>query len=103
MAEQKKHEPEKEVRIKWGSPDDSPAYYANHMSVSFAGGTEFHITFGHLSPPFAGMAENEIPNELTIKPLMTIVTSPDVMRAFVQVLNGSLESFDKMVAEREKK
>jgi hypothetical protein len=103
MAEQDKPVSEKVVRLVWGPTEDVPVQYANHMSISFAGGTEFHLTFGYLPPPLAGLEADEIPDRLTIKPLVTIVSSPDVMRAFIQVLNGNLETFDKMLAEKEKK
>ena len=102
MADENKPS-DKVVRLVWGPTDDTPVRYSNQMSVSFAGSTEFHITFGHLSPPLAGLDENEIPDVLSIKPIITIVTSPDVMRAFVQALKGNLDNFEKMIAETEKK
>ena len=96
MAEKKPEKREKKIRLIWGSNDDTPVLYANHIQVSHSGGTEFHITFGHLSPPLTvGLDENELPTELTIKPLMTIVSSPDVMKAFVQVLSDNFKNFEK--------
>jgi hypothetical protein len=104
MAEQKEPEKEKMVRVVWGSNENTPVLYANHIQVSHAGETEFHITFGHLSPPLTlGLEEHELPDKLTVKPLTTIVTSPDVMRAFVAVLAGNLEVFEKRIQEREEK
>jgi hypothetical protein len=102
MAEKKKIE-ERKIRLIWDNADDTPSYYANHMQVSFGGGTEFHITFGHLSPPLTfGLEEHELPEEIKIKPSVEIVASPDVMRAFVKVLVGNLENYEKSMLEREK-
>jgi hypothetical protein len=102
MAEKKEPEKEKTVRIVWGSNESTPALYANHIQVSHAGETEFHITFGHLSPPLTfGLEEHELPEQLTVKPLVAIVTSPDVMKAFVRVLTDNLENFEKRKSERE--
>ena len=103
MAEQAKPEQEKLIRIVWGSPDGVPVHYANHMSVSYAGGSEFHITFGHLSPPYEGFEAAELPEKLTVKPIVTIVTSPDVMRMFVRVLLDNVTNFEKILEERKKK
>lgn len=101
MAEQKEPEKEKTVRVVWGSNENTPVLYANHIQVSHAGETEFHITFGHLNPPLTvGLEEYELPEELTVKPLVTIVTSPDVMRAIVRVLVDNLENFEKRRSER---
>lgn len=96
MAEQEKPTKEKMLRIAWGSNENTPVQYANHILVTYAGGTEFHITFGHLNPPLTlGMDESELPEIVTIKPLTTIVTSPEVMKAFVEVLKGNLAQFEK--------
>lgn len=95
MAEQDKSGKEKMLRIVWGSNENTPVQYANHIQVTFAGGTEFHITFGHLNPPLTvGLDESELPEKITIKPLTTIVTSPEVMKAFVEVLKSNLAQFE---------
>lgn len=102
MAKQKMPENEKLIRIVWGSNENIPTQYANQLQVSHAGGTEFHITFGHLVPPLTiGLEESELPDKVTIKPLTTIVASPDVMRAFVKILVENLENFDKKKSESE--
>ena len=104
MAEQEKPEKEKMVRVVWGSNENTPVLYANHIQVTHAGGTEFHVTFGHLSPPLTfGLDESEIPDKVIVKPLTTIVTSPDVMRAFVDVLKGNLAQFDARLQKGEEK
>jgi hypothetical protein len=105
MAEKKPELKEKRIRLVWGSNENTPVAYANHIQVSHAGETEFHITFGHLSPPLTvGLEEDELPEKVFIKPLITIVSSPDVMRAFVQVLKDNLEAFDeKDQAKKEEK
>lgn len=97
MADNEKPEiKEKPIRLVWGSPEELPALYANHIQVSHAGGTEFHIVFGHAAPPLTvGLLEDELPDKVVIKPVSEIVVSPDVMKAFVRVLADNLESFEK--------
>lgn len=98
MEEQKKPE-EKAIRLVWGNPNGIPSYYANHLQITSGGGTEFHITFGHLSPPLAfGLEEHELPEEVIIKPVVEVIASPDVMRAFVRVFETGLELFEKRKA-----
>jgi len=88
---------EKKVRLNWGSLKDVPQKYANHLQVSFMGGTEFHITFGHLTPPLThGLDEKDLPSELEIEPTVVIITSHESMKAFIKVLSESMEHFEKM-------
>lgn len=87
---------EKTARIVWGSDEDLPAYYANHMYISHAGETEFHLIFGHLSPPLTiNLEEDELPDYVTIKPVAKLVMSSDVMRSFVRLLVDNLERFEE--------
>jgi len=93
---------EKAIRIVWGSEEKSEPVYANQIFVSHAGGTEFNIVFGQLSPPLTvGLKESELPDHLEIKPVAHIITSPDVMRAFVRVLVDNLETFEKRLQNKE--
>jgi hypothetical protein len=102
MADQETPKKEKMLRVVWGTNENTPVLYANNIQVSHAGGTEFHITFGHLSPPLTlGLEESELPDKVVIKPLTTIVTSPAVMRAFVEVLKGNLAQFEARLKESE--
>lgn len=101
MAQEKEPAKEKMIRVVWGNPEDAPAMYANHIQVTHGGDTEFHITFGHLIPPLThGLDESEIPEQLTVKPVAVIITSPDVMRAFVRVLTDNLEIFEKRKGQK---
>jgi len=104
MEEPKKIE-QREIRVVWGNPDGIPSHYANHLQISSGGGTEFHITFGYLSPPLTfGLEEHELPEEIVVKPLLEIVASPEVMRKFVGVFESGLEMFEKRkVAEESEK
>ncbi len=87
---------EKPVRILWSSDEDLPALYSNQLYVSHAGETEFHLVFGHLSPPLtAGLEESELPDAVNIKPVAKLVMSPDVMKAFVQILVDNLKKFEE--------
>jgi hypothetical protein len=93
---------EKTIRVVWGSEEHTEIVYANQIIVSFAGGTEFNIIFGQLSPPLTvGLNESELPDRLEIKPVAHIVASPDVMRAFVRVLVDNLENFEKRLQNKE--
>ncbi|MEW6718669.1 MAG: DUF3467 domain-containing protein [Chloroflexota bacterium] len=86
---------EKRIKIIWGSDENLPALYANHLYVSHAGETEFHLVFGHLSPPLTmGIDESELPDSVKIKPVAKVVISPDAMRAFVRLLSDNLGVFE---------
>ena len=86
----------KQIKVVWGSDDELPALYANHFYVSHAGEIEFHVVFGHLSPPLtAGLDESELPDSIKIKPVSKIVMGPDAMRAFVAILNDNLAKYEE--------
>ena len=92
---------EKAIRVVWGSGEDIPALYTNHIFVSHAGGTEFYLIFGHLSPPITiGLVEEELPTSVVIKPVAKLIVSPDVMKAFVRVLNDNLKNFEERELEK---
>ena len=93
---------EKAIRVIWGSEEGTELVYANQLFVSHAGGTEFNIVFGQLTPPLTvGLNENELPEHLEIKPVAHIVIGPDVMRTFVRVLVDNLETFEKRLQNKE--
>lgn len=97
MGEETKEKP---IRLLWGSDEDIPILYANQMLVSHSGGTEFHIVFGHVSPPITvGLEEEELPDSVTIKPITKLVMSPDVMRSFAKAINTNLELYEKTISE----
>jgi hypothetical protein len=94
---------EKQIRLVWGSVDELPTLFVNQVQISHAGGSEFHIFFGHATPPLTfGLAEEEIPDKITIEPLAKIVVTPEMMRAVVHVLSENLENYDKSISERSK-
>ena len=105
--EEPKELKEKAIRIVWGNDENTPSLYANHLQINFGEGTEFHITFGHLSPPLTfGLEEHELPEEIIVKPTVKIIASPDVMRQFARVFEDSLKKFERIrekQAEREKR
>ena len=91
---------EKGIRVVWGSDEDLPVIYANQLYISHGGETEFHLLFGHLSPPLTvGLTEDELPDMIKVKPVAKIVLAPKVMRGFVDALNINLEKFDKKTRE----
>ena len=92
----------KAIRVVWGSEENTELVYANQIYVSHAGGTEFNVVFGQLSPPLTvGLRESELPDQLEIKPVAHIIASPDVMRAFVHALVENLENFEKSLQNKE--
>lgn len=94
MAE-KSNIKEKEVRIIWDSDEELPTIYANHLFVSHAGDTEFHLVLGHLSPPITlNLEENELPEFVKIKPVAKLVIGPKAMEAFLKILNENWKKFD---------
>jgi hypothetical protein len=90
----------KRIRIVWGSDDDLSPLYANHLYVSHAGETEFHLVFGHLSPPLTmGIDENDLPDSVKIKPVARIIISPEAMKAFVNLLTENFKAFENQQKE----
>jgi len=87
----------KVVSLVWSSADDLPALYSNHILVTHGGESEFHIIFGHLTPPLAVVPE-DIPDVFMIKPVAKIVVTPQTMKKFLDVMSRNLEKFE----EREK-
>lgn len=91
---------EKLIRIIWGSLENTPISYANQVHVSFAGGTEFHVTFGYVEPPIGDLDESEVPEKLVIKPIISIVASPEVMKNFVDVINLNFSNYQRFLSGR---
>ena len=93
---------EKAIRVVWGSEEYIELIYANQIYVSHAGGSEFNIIFGQLSPPLTvGRSESELPDRLEIKPVAHIVTSPEGMKAFVRALVENLENYENKLQDKE--
>lgn len=100
MANQKGSEESKKIRLVWDAGEDVPSHYANHMFVSFAGGTEFHVVFGHLAPPLV-LDDSMFPANLTIEPVAKLIIAPAVMKAFLKILNDHFDKFEKTMSELE--
>ncbi len=95
-----KHEG-KLVRLIWSSADDLPAIYANHVFITHAGESEFHLIFGYLTPPLVmPESSNEIPDSLVIKSIVKIVIAHQTMKKFVEAMVKNLEAFEG--SEKEK-
>jgi hypothetical protein len=90
----------KVVRLVWASADDLPALYSNHLLVTHGGESEFHIIFGHLTPPLI-LAESskDIPDEFIIRPIAKIVITPQSMRKFIDAMTKNLERFEERTKE----
>lgn len=85
---------EKIVRVLWGTDEEVPVVYANQLYLSHAGGKEFNLTFGYLSPPILfGLEEAEIPERVNVRPVAKIVISPDVMEEFVEAMTENLRQY----------
>jgi len=84
----------KKIRILWDPGEDMPLVFANQLYISHAGGKEFHLTFGQLIPPIVfGLEEDEIPDSISVKPVVKIVVSPDVMHEFANAMNENYQRF----------
>ena len=94
MEEDKKHKDGKFIHIKWGSANNLPALYANHLYISHGGEQEFYLVFGHLTPP-VGFSEQDFPSELEIEPISKIVISPEAMRNFVRAMSDNFQKYKK--------
>jgi hypothetical protein len=88
----------KQIKIKWGSADDLPALYSNHLFISHGGQQEFYLVFGHLDPPI-GFSDKDFPDELEIKPMAKIVISPEAMESFVRAMNENLRKYKEKKRE----
>lgn len=90
----------KVVRLIWDSSDELPTLYSNQLIVTHGGESEFHIIFGHLTPPLIlAESEDEIPDQLIIKPIAKIVVTSQTMKKFVDVLSKNLKGFEERVKE----
>ena len=98
MSEKEKSIQEIPIRLRWGSPDEIPAIYANQLIISHAGETEFHLVFGHLPPP---SADNELPDEITIQPVAKIKISPEAMKSIAETITEASTEAGKMKTIRD--
>ena len=94
--ENEKKATEKTIRLIWGSTADLPALFANHIQVSHAGGNEFHIFFGHATPPLThGMEYDEIPDKIEVKTLTNIIVTPEMMKTIIEIFSSNYENYCK--------
>lgn len=86
---------EKQVRLVWGTDEGLDAVYANNLYISHSAGLEFHLIFGHMSPPLTlGKTEEELPDMVEIKPVAKIVISPEAMKNFVEAMVANFDKFE---------
>lgn len=97
MSENKKTEEGKIIKIKWGSAENLPALYANHLYISHGGEHEFYLIFGHLTPPI-GFSEQDTPDEIEITPINKIVISPEAMSDFVRAMSENLRKYEERIS-----
>ena len=102
MIDPKGSEEARKIRLVWDAEagEKIPSHYANHIFVSFAGGTEFHVVFGHLAPPLI-LDDSIFPTDLNIETVAKLVITPTVMKAFLQVLNDNYKRFESLMEEME--
>ena len=82
----------KVVKLIWPPAEELHGLYANQMLVAHGEG-EFHLIFGQLTPPFA-MSQEEIPDQVTIKPIAKIVVTPQFLRKIISTLIKNIERFE---------
>lgn len=86
----------KGIRIVWNSPDDLPALYANQLQITHGTETEFHLFFGHLTPPLThGLTEEELPTKLSINPIAKIIITPDVLKEMISAMDNNYKNYEK--------
>jgi hypothetical protein len=85
------------IRLEWGSAEDIPTVYANHLHISHPGGNEFYLVFGELGPQ-VGLDRDNPPESLTIKPVAKIAVSPPGMIRFSEVIQDNIEKFQERFA-----
>ena len=87
-----------QVRLKWGSAEDLDTIYVNHLNITHSG-PEFYLTFGELPlPPI--MSEEEISQELEIKPVVRLAITPDAMKSIANAIQINMERY--LLVEEEK-
>lgn len=96
MAEKKKTKEEKieigvPVKLVWGQSDDIDTVYANHVLISHSG-PEFYLIFGELCQPII-TSEEDIPEEMEIKPKARIVISPTQMKEISDAIAGNVKKY----------
>lgn len=92
MADEKKSK-QKQVRVLW---EDATEYkYANNLFIA-QNGEEFCLVFGHLAPPnTTNRTVEEIADTVYVKPVASLVISPNSLEAFIKLLNDQFNDFNK--------
>lgn len=93
-SKKEKLEEGKVIRLVWGSSDNLPTLSSNHLFISHGSGNEFHLIFGHLTPP-VGFSPEEYPDQLEVEPIAKMVISPETMEKFVEAMGINLERYKK--------
>ncbi len=82
-----------EIRTRWGSSDHLPTLYANELLITHAG-REVYIVFGETIPPLV-LKKEDLPAELTIKPVARIAVSRDAMKKFADAIITNLRKLEQ--------
>ncbi len=83
----------KVIRLKWSPAEDLPTLYANHLLVT-RGETEVYLIFGSVAPPIA-LSPEELPDEVSVKPVAKIVITPQVLKKIIGALTKNEEAFEE--------
>lgn len=81
------------IKLKWGSSDKAPTYYANNLYITHAG-NEFYLVFGELGP-ILDIDVEDLPEFLDIKPIVKIAVSPDNMIKIAKAIQENMELYSK--------
>lgn len=83
------------VKLDWGSTEELPTIYANHLYITHSGG-EFYIVFGELTPPLE-LNPEKLPAQLTIKPVAKIAVTSERMIRFAEAIGDNTEKYKEKI------
>lgn len=86
-----------QIPIEWDWSTELETQYVNHLRVTHAG-PEFYVYFGELAMP-GTLAEEGIPEKLTIIPKVRLAITAKQMEAFIKTLQSNYENFSNRNTE----
>ena len=90
-----------QIPIRWGSANHLQTVYANNVFITHAGGKEFFLVFGELTPPVDILNTNSPPEYVEITPVVRIALTPESMIQITEAMSGNLESYIQKMTEAE--
>ena len=85
-----------DISIRWMSSPELKTTYANHVSITHAGG-EFYLTFGELIP---SSPSEEAPTHVDVIPVARIAVAPEAMLRIAQAINANMQRYKQRLEEQ---